>query len=112
MSIIDIGKTARKALIKSSVSKIRILKTKPTSFTGTEINNPAMNGGVCCLGKVIFGGYIPFLRPKGRGMYPPNTINFRKNPKKFQPRRTGQSTCGGLALELYGGKKEIWALRL
>ena len=24
------------------------------------INNPAMNGGVCCLGKVIFGGYIPF----------------------------------------------------
>ncbi|MCL2599943.1 MAG: hypothetical protein FWD88_02000 [Treponema sp.] len=25
-----------------------------------EINNPTMNGGVCCFGKVIFGGYIPF----------------------------------------------------
>jgi len=29
----------------------------------TKINNPTMNGGVCCFGKVIFGGYIPFLTP-------------------------------------------------
>ena len=41
-----------------------------------EINNLALKGEVCCFGKVLVSGYIPFFeRPKGRGMYPSLTIN-------------------------------------
>jgi hypothetical protein len=46
-------------------------------FWGLVINNLALKGEVCCSGKVFDSGYIPLIRPKGRGMYPSHSINHR-----------------------------------
>jgi hypothetical protein len=41
----------------------------------------SLKGEVCCSGKVFDSGYIPLIRPKGRGMYPSHTINLDEQPQ-------------------------------
>jgi hypothetical protein len=48
---------------------------------------PAAQGrqadGVCCFGKVFDSGYIPFFRPRGRGMYPSQNNHDPPFPEEF-----------------------------